>query len=243
MDQCLFCPNQADSKEHLFPDWALKKINSREPIRRKIAKSVLKFTDNLNVEFRAVCKFCNENWMSALESSNIPLIGPMIVDISRTLDVVEQTIIATWVTKTAMVLDSIRKPKRFYERPECENLRITSAIPKETKIWIGGYIGNGLHAGDSNYRIQIKGLDVGMGISTTFLLGHFVAQISTVRILPEYNNRTVEVFPHSAWNKSIFRIWPTKTNSFMWPPQIPFSTNSLAYFHYRWALGSSRMSL
>lgn len=242
MDRCLFCPNQANSKEHLFPDWALKRISPREPLRRKIGKSVLKVTDNSNVEFKTVCKRCNENWMSALESSSIPIIGPMIADISRTLDIVEQTTVAVWVTKTAMILDSIRKPKRFYEESECEKLRIDSGIPHGTKIWIGGYIGNSLHAGDSNFRIRIKDFDVGAGISATFLLGHFVAQISTVRIFPQFSGRIVEVFPDSVWNKSIVRIWPTKISSFMWPPQIPFTTSSLAHFHHRWALGSSRFS-
>jgi len=47
----------------------------------------------------------------------------MIEDIALYLDVSQQTSIASWAIKTAMVLDSVEGHSRFYDKTERENLK------------------------------------------------------------------------------------------------------------------------
>jgi hypothetical protein len=110
---CLFCDNQADTKEHLWPDWALQGLNRVHPIRQVIQKSEPKEFHG-DVRMKCVCAGCNHGWMSDLENSVRPVVGAMVQDIAVTIDVEAQGTISRWVTKTAMVLEAAIPPeKRF----------------------------------------------------------------------------------------------------------------------------------
>jgi hypothetical protein len=53
--------------------------------------------------------------------------------------------------------------QQVYEKSECEQLKLSSAVPARTLIWIARYSGRLLQAGDSNFEIQIKGTDIAKG--------------------------------------------------------------------------------
>jgi hypothetical protein len=69
-----------------------------------------------------VCEPCNNGWMSSLEERNIPLIGCLLQDISTPLDACQQSSLAVWTLKTAMVLDSVNKRDRslFMREPNAK---------------------------------------------------------------------------------------------------------------------------
>jgi hypothetical protein len=243
MRQCLFCKNAANSKEDLVPRWILARVNVQQQFRRQIGLTVLKWTDNLDIKIKSVCKSCNEGWMSALEVANKPIIGPLINDLSLPLNSSEQRLITIWAAKTSMILDSAKKQGRFYEKSECEELRLTSTIPIGTTVWIGRYFGRSLHTGSRNFVIQNRGGDVGKGFTVTFLLAHLVIQVLTIRIFSEYEDRRVRVDPYPAnWDKALFRMWPSQRSSVQWPPLLSFNTESFAALEGRWAAGTSKMS-
>lgn len=188
MRRCLFCDNPANSNEDLIPKWILRKPDIRQPFRRKLGKTILKWTENVDIKVKSVCKPCNETWMSELEGAIKPFMGLLIDDFSLPLDSSEQNLIAIWSAKTAMILDSARKELRFYEKSACQDLRLGSTIPKETAVWIGRYIGRSIHVGDTNFEIENGPIHIGKGRATTFLFGHLAIQVLTTRVFSEFRN-------------------------------------------------------
>lgn len=57
-----------------------------------------------DVVVRAVCADCNNGWMSALETRAKGIVGPMLADQRVSLDPSDQALVATWATKTLLML-------------------------------------------------------------------------------------------------------------------------------------------
>jgi hypothetical protein len=53
-----------------------------------------------------VCHGCNTGWMADLEAEARPLLTPMITGHAQALDQVQQITVATWATKTVIVMES-----------------------------------------------------------------------------------------------------------------------------------------
>jgi alkylhydroperoxidase family enzyme len=51
-----------------------------------------------------ICEVCNDGWMSRLEQEAQPILTPMLLDESRTFTAPEQQTVATWATKTTLVM-------------------------------------------------------------------------------------------------------------------------------------------
>ena len=95
--------------------------------------SPVEITASAQVKIKAVCRPCNNGWMSKLETDSKPLIGRLIEDFPLSLHTSQQTLLARWTLKTAMVLDGVTKERnRFYTRSECENLHLNSKISDQT---------------------------------------------------------------------------------------------------------------
>lgn len=136
---CMFCPNPANSKEHLWPNW----IHERKdfgPLNFTHGNKPTAVIPNPHVTGRAVCRTCNNGWMSLkLEVPNIPVVGSMMQDLSITLDREQQQTVARWCMKMAFLTDWTRvggKTKRFYTRQEAEDFAADLTIPPRTRIWI-----------------------------------------------------------------------------------------------------------
>lgn len=52
---------------------------------------------------RAVCKSCNNNWMSDLEDTIRPFVGPMILGRGTPLVIDQQLQLATWLFKNFLM--------------------------------------------------------------------------------------------------------------------------------------------
>jgi len=70
--------------------------------------------------------------MSQLEQEVIPVLRPLLFDLSLPLSSEQQQLLAIWAMKTGMVLDSIYRHARFYLRDECKNLRDNRVLPSGT---------------------------------------------------------------------------------------------------------------
>src|SRR5260370_19429528 len=71
--QCLFCDNQANSKEHLWSDWILQRLGT-QPTRIKMGKAPATTMDHSVVEVRCVCSIpCNGGWVGLGEAVEIPV--------------------------------------------------------------------------------------------------------------------------------------------------------------------------
>src|SRR5882672_10108178 len=114
MRQCLFCDQAANSKEHVWPSWILEKLKIDRPIQHVIGKKEPKILPKAEIQIRCVCEDCNNGWMSRLETENMPIIGPLMHDISIPLSLERQRSVALWAVKTAMVGDAVNKRDRGF---------------------------------------------------------------------------------------------------------------------------------
>jgi hypothetical protein len=226
MTTCLFCENPANSKEHLWPQWILKQVQTRESVRRTIGSAQPVVTANREVEVRSVCVNCNTGWMSALEVESKPLLGSMVDDIILNLDVSLQTSAALWATKTAMVVDSVKRRGRFYLKSECESLRTKRDIPPGTKIWMGRYFGRSLNASGTDITFDANQVaKIIDGSVITILIGHLIFQVLTLHARPEFSGQSVTVSPNAGrWDELLAPIWPISSNSVSCPPRLSFTS-------------------
>jgi hypothetical protein len=105
---CVFCGQSGSSEEHVFAKW-LSEVMPGEgyfrsggtPPRREKESRLISITN------RATCEDCNSGWMSRMEQDVEPLIAPAIQGQPVTWESdEEQTIVAAWAFKTALMLDA-----------------------------------------------------------------------------------------------------------------------------------------
>lgn len=224
--QCLFCENYANSKEDTLPLWLLEVVGNRQDMRKVISDLPIKIQKGSSVlRIRTVCETCNNGWMSKLEQDTIPIFKPLLVNLSVPLSSEQQSLLASWVMKTGVVLDSIHRHNRFYQKDECENLRETRTIPTGTVIWIGRFFGNGLHAGLSDFSLESPPhVKVGTGCVITFVLGRVVFQILSARARADHKEQQFNVgFRPGRWDELLTKIWPNTGSQITWPPPLSFT--------------------
>ncbi len=233
--KCKFCGNPADSREHVIADWILQKINIQDEIRRVVGKSAPVWFRNVqNLRVKSVCTTCNNGWMSALESDSKPTIERLLTGsgIFR-LHPAQQAIVARWAVKTAMVFETTAPPPpkskgHFYPQDECEQLRLNSAIPPRTIVWLGQFSGVGLW--ESGTHIWHNG-EIGEcathGQVVTIVLDHLAIQVFTVHVLTKNSSVTPNIPQREApcdWSQLTVPIWPV-AGSISWPPFRSFSAD------------------
>jgi hypothetical protein len=168
--------------------------------------------------------------MRTLEKANIQVLGPLMHDLVRPLDSLEQASAARWAVKTAMVMESSTRVHReiFYTRTECAHLRETPNLPADTSVWIGRYAGN--------YNVAFIGSDVydkepGLpdtlrGYVNTIVFGYVVIQIISFHRPPSfYAPLNIKVYP-APWDKLLLQLWPCGKPAY-WPPALTFSDTGM----------------
>jgi hypothetical protein len=243
--QCLSCPNPAVAKEHLWAESILKTLApSVHPMRAVIGKSApVEFRGD--VQIRCVCHGCNNGWMSTLEGTVKTTVGAMIHDISVALSRDDQMAISRWAMKTAMVLEATihKDGQRLYTRNECEQLRLHSAIPGRSLMWLGRISDTGLFASGTHVW-----LDNNLGGATcdgqvaTFTIDHLVIQVLTIHIREDDGKPARTVCRSGPWDDSLIGIYPFN-QVVIWPPRLTFSTNRPLLFtelRDRWKIGTKR---
>jgi hypothetical protein len=242
--QCLFCANEANSKEHLWSDWILQRLGT-QPMRIKMGKAPANTIPHSVVEVRCVCIPCNGGWMSGLESENIPIIGRLMENTATPLDSAQQTSLALWAVMKAMVLDGVNAKNRghFFTRNECESLRLDRRIPGKTVVQVGAYLRSGYSADGTIVWFDFPNAPKAAKTSvSTFVIGYLVMQVVTVHHEPGHENAPVQVvmIRDGDWDKLLSRIWPIGTQSVTWPPQATFTnsgSSSIATLQNRWRMG------
>lgn len=130
MIKCEGCGNEIGngmSREHVLPQWLHKHVQVEgqtldhrvadmagiRPLRRHGLKSFV---------VKVVCAFCNNTWMSALETEAKPVLLPLIEGKRRVEDLSDQEActLARWTFKTAFMILSVQSshavPWHLFER-------------------------------------------------------------------------------------------------------------------------------
>lgn len=230
---CIFCGSRTDlNREDLWPKWLVKAVVQNRP--SKIEQILGQDTPHLYagkwVKGRGVCERCNGGWMSDLETKIKPILEPLIFDSSSVLDYVQQSAVAIWTMKTAMVFECVKGAAStvatanevFYYAADRQHLMQWSTPPPDTFVWLGRYEPEFSlwTQNDHLSNAQPRGL-LDEGSATTFAIGRCLIQALTVRRPPESANE-VQTRPirhdKSLWSDALIQIWPASDNFAQWPP-------------------------
>lgn len=242
--KCLFCDNVPNSKEHIFPKWVLAKL-PEQPLYGFVGPHK-EVTIHKQWLVGTVCRDCNSGWMSDLETTASPLLGPLIHGNPKHFDKHAQSIIAAWSTKMAMLMDSITvAPHRplFYQRGEGISLRDSLSIPARTFVWFGRYLAIGLSAESSGCYYNVPGrIELFGGFVCTLLIGQLTIQSLTIRAPEEYSHGAILLNPTPGpWGELLAQVWPFQ-HSIHWPPIIAFDKKVFPrnLLSDRWRRGNER---
>jgi hypothetical protein len=220
---CIFCGGSPVTREHLWPEWILGKIQPTN-IAGFIGKN-----RNLEVgrelKVRTVCKPCNGGWMSDLEGVSKTLIEPRMDDISAFLNLTEQSTISAWTVKTAMVLDSTTmgvKPL-FYTQRERDDIRLSSKIPPKTYVWLARYLGRNTISCGSLETKHRGPFGAYHGRISTLIIGSLALQVMTVHSpIADNSHEPIRIDPiPGPWDEMLVISWPA-TWRIYWPPILAF---------------------
>jgi hypothetical protein len=122
--ECIFCEGRAGSGEHMFPDWLNPVLEQLPftpmptPQQPQWARGVVDFrsgesfdqswevSEIASLRNKKLCHGCNTGWMAQLEDRAWPLLTPMILGRAHGLTQDQQITVATWATKTVMVMET-----------------------------------------------------------------------------------------------------------------------------------------
>ena len=245
MRTCIFCGNPVDSKEDAWPLWLVRRLGNTEegivegqrgkqtPHSWRAGKYPLR-TGN-------VCKVsCNNGWMSDLENRAKPIIERFFLYEQVSLDQHDQTTLAIWICKNAMVYETLRHESSwFFTSQEHKLFRESFHLPLHTSIWIAksvGFTGLFCTASDLN-GIAIEHINHVKAYVTTMGFGPIAIQILNAKMskpIPQYITIAGNLQP-GPWDQTIIQIWSITADVISWPNKVGLNGElGLDNFAQRW---------
>lgn len=216
---CAFCTGRAVEEEHVWGRWVTRELRQRGTFTVETEHGPRRRS---SIDFTApVCGECNNGWLSLLENDVKPILSPMIRATGGTQDlsIGEQSLLATWAAKTAMMID-LQTGTPLIPTGYFHELRLRrSALPSQF-VWLGAYRGSRLAVWARHRGLQL-GAPAGqppLGFTTTFtvhrvvfqVVGHFSAGQATFA-----DRRQEQLALHAIWPHSCQRIqWPRRGLAF-----------------------------
>jgi hypothetical protein len=244
MRTCIFCSNSVNSKEDAWPLWLVRQLGNTEtgivegqrgkqtPSSWRAGKYPLR-TGN-------VCKKCNTGWMSDLENRVKPIIERFFLDEQVLLNERDQTTLAIWICKNAMVYETLRNEMPwFFTSQERQSFRELFHIPPQTSIWLAKSVGfTGLFCSATDLTgITAEPLNRVKAQVTTMGFGPIAIQIFNAKMSkPILQNVTIAGdLQLGPWNQTIIQIWPISADIVSWPNEVGlYGELGLNNFSQRW---------
>lgn len=163
--KCIFCPNIANSGEHIWPRWMRDLLNRPWDIKRtettyNYPRSAAPFGEVIQGTWNGathhrkvyvVCESCNNGWMN--QEYEIParkFLEPMLKGDSILLDAAAQEIIARWFALKVLVIekdpDAGQPPSPIFTKQSRLTFKRTGRIPDGFRIWIAARGGELWHS-------------------------------------------------------------------------------------------------
>lgn len=229
MRKCIFCQNQASTKEDAWPLWFMRSLPSKGYIdaeRGGISLGAWLFNEP-NLKIRCVCKTCNNGWMSRLENRVKPIVLGLIENSLKLISSDDQFVLSLWAVKNAMVFENLYPERpRFYKDEERHQLRIGNVIPPWTSAWISKCV-NCL--GPYTLGRDLRGpLSSGIGechtYATTMAFGSLALQVASSHLPPAVPLSTILTPDFKKgpwpWDDITIQVWPTSTHKRVWPNKV-----------------------
>lgn len=238
MEPCIFCGNPADSKEDLFPRWILRRVETRQPLYRQLGDAPPEVTENQEVRLPCVCQRCNNTWMSGMETTTKKFMGPMIEDLSLSLDRQNQQNLAEWAVKGAICSDTVDVHPRFFGESECHAFKQKRTIPDRTLVFAARFTGRSLDSNGVDFTlIEPKtGELLVRGHVYNVMVGHVVLQVLSWHPEPQHKAKIIRIrAADGPWDKLTIQVWPIEKKLVNWPPPMSLSTvvGVTHYGHFR----------
>jgi hypothetical protein len=180
MRTCIFCGNPVNSKEDAWPLWLVQRLGNTKKgiVEGQRGEQTPHFWGAGKYPLRTgnVCKLgCNNGWMSDLENRVKPIIERFFLGIQTSLDQRDQTSLAIWTCKNAMVYETLRHESPcFFTSQERKLFCESFHLPLHTSIWIAKNIGfTGLFCTASD----LNGITIGP-------INHVKAYVTTMGLAP-----------------------------------------------------------
>jgi hypothetical protein len=227
MRVCIFCGEQASSKEDAWPLWLMRLLPSNGQIEAERGGNPLAMwrPGTSKLAIRCVCISCNSGWMSRLENCVKPIVLGLMDDTLKIIDSSAQSTLAQWAVKNAMVHENLYPDRpRFYRDDERHQLRMDTSIPHRTSIWLAKCVE---HQGAFCFAQDLHGpLPQERGechtYATTLAFGSLALQVVTSHLPASVHlaaRITTDLNP-GPWSDVAIRIWPDIVEHRKWPPKV-----------------------
>lgn len=228
---CIFCrlPFSRDrprSEEHIWPRWMHDLLPEKQGAQRLFDATELRedrpFGRVLHKHFkpRVVCRPCNNDWMSRLESATKPILRPLMLGEAQHLDRRDQTILATWACLKNMVAEFSSPETRATAPADLERMYVKQLPPTRAMVWIGRHDGTlwttrYVHRGMriSHGLVQPDDDPPLNGQATTLAVGRVIIHLLTLLDGFAYDGAPI---PNGPIATRIRQIYPS-TSPFDWP--------------------------
>lgn len=149
---CMFCGRSGVSKEHALPLWLGRVLPGGVPPKVVSLhvdvppRAVNDFRSvpecsGFSQQVKAVCRDCNNGWMSRLEVATKPLLLALFQRGARQLTAQDQETLATWSIKTALMIQALRPHTRVVFPDQCKDLYEYRKPPLGSTVWLAHYDG------------------------------------------------------------------------------------------------------
>jgi hypothetical protein len=234
--RCVFCGRPGTSEEHVFATWIADVLKGEGTftLGRQHGRSKTNLK-HLGVTSRAACATCNTTWMSQSEQAVRPLLTPAIQDRAATWSTeAEQTTVAAWAMKTALMLDrSVIPSRRTVPDKDFSYLFEHRKPPPTLFVQLGRYLPS---EGETSFAVwtntawstaQRASGETFEGYSISFTVGHVLFIIGAYDIEDHFHfERTVTVAGKRI--DALRQLWPLTPGPYTWPPRdAHFNTSGL----------------
>jgi hypothetical protein len=224
--ECIFCAGKKLNREDLWPVWVVKSVarDRSSEIERTCGRNPPVTYGGTYLKARCVCERCNGGWMSRLEGSAKPILEPMIHDLPCAIDYVQQSVIAAWTIKTAMVFECTKAESAFYSPEDRRHLLTWLTPPPDAFVWIGRYVNSHALFIENHYLSNTKPTNVlTEGCVTTFAIGRLCLQSFTARRSLQSEGKRITVHTkREQWDRLLIQVWPALEQVIRWPPPLNF---------------------
>ena len=230
MSVCIFCRlpfsrMRRRSEEHIWPVWMHGLLPEKPGAQRIFEAAELveghSYGKVLHKHFkpRVVCRSCNNEWMSRLETATKPTLRPLMLGEAQHLDRRNQTTLATWACMKNMVAEFSSPETRATYASDLLRMYTKQLPPTRAIVWIGSHEGSlwttrYVHRGMriSQGPVQPGGEAPLNGQATTFAVGPVIFHLLTLPDGFAYDG----AIPQGPIAARIRQIYPS-TSPFDWP--------------------------
>ena len=248
MTTCLYCPNRANSKEHLFPDWLNEVLGYVHPTLLFLGKTRGWRSDKpATHKLRVVCETCNNGWMSDIEDAAKPILTPLVLGQPSHLDVNQQQVVATWAFSRAIIGEQLSPDLKGIPADHRQWLFEHHEPPPQVRVFAAATDGLWWLPGEGQGRgnVHFSGKKMLSNkdqthISPSLVAGALVGYAATILVRHLALQVVANILDGGALAYPadlapfLTEVWPTTTIPMTWPPATVMSRQEVEHLIDAW---------